>query len=480
MLAGFSVTVDGEQMTVDSCNAFALKSLPNWGYYLGGLTNCVLTAVDNSITNFTLKDVATASSGAGVYQTVGAASYYLVNGSTNRDAGTTTINSSLLADLQTMTTYPPVVMSGVFSNNYTFFPQAQRDTDTPDLGYHFDPIDFAIDIAVSNAIMTVLPGTTLAGYASSTGANYGIWLYTNGMVNCTGTATSPNYFVQYNAVQEQSNTNWATMNWGGLLATPDQPDISTANFAFTYWAVFADAGQIAGYGNVCPVTLQNCQFYGGTVSASAGPVLMVTNCLCHRVNFTVRDSGIGNISPTCENNLFLEGELTVRHIDSGIYTFRDNLFDQTAVSIVSGTVNVCSNNAYVTTNNGVLTPENNDIILTASPAYQLGALGQNYYPTSLSLIHAGSQSAPAAGLYHYTVTTNNAIEGTNTASIGFHYVAVGSNGLPLDANGDGVPDFIEDANGNGVVDSGEIDWLVSGDIGLTVIITQPQPGLVIP
>jgi hypothetical protein len=53
-------------------------------------------------------------------------------------------------------------------------------------------------------------------------------------------------------------------------------------------------------------------------------------------------------------------------------------------------------------------------------------------------------------------------------------VACGTNNLPLDSNGDGIPDYLEDANGNGLVDSGEIAWTnVPGDLGLTVVITQP-------
>ena len=57
------------------------------------------------------------------------------------------------------------------------------------------------------------------------------------------------------------------------------------------------------------------------------------------------------------------------------------------------------------------------------------------------------------------MTTNNVIEGANTVSIGYHYVAVDGNGNPLDSNGNGIPDYLEDANGNGVFDTGDpSDW----------------------
>ena len=41
--------------------------------------------------------------------------------------------------------------------------------------------------------------------------------------------------------------------------------------------------------------------------------------------------------------------------------------------------------------------------------------------------------------------------------IGLHYVAC-TNGVPLDTDGNGLPDWYEDANGNGTVDSGETSW----------------------
>jgi hypothetical protein len=46
-------------------------------------------------------------------------------------------------------------------------------------------------------------------------------------------------------------------------------------------------------------------------------------------------------------------------------------------------------------------------------------------------------------------------------SVGYHYVATDASGAPLDYDGDGWPDYFEDQNGNGSVDSGETDWQVS-------------------
>jgi len=119
------------------------------------------------------------------------------------------------------------------------------------------------------------------------------------------------------------------------------------------------------------------------------------------------------------------------HTNSGIYTFRDNLFSQTAIDFYAS-IDVCSNNAYVTTNSGFLSPTNGAVFLSNSPAFQMGALGAYYYPTNqTNLIYAGSRTAAAAGLYHYTVMTNNMIEGTNMVSIGFHYIAVDASGYGL-------------------------------------------------
>jgi hypothetical protein len=72
-----------------------------------------------------------------------------------------------------------------------------------------------------------------------------------------------------------------------------------------------------------------------------------------------------------------------------------------------------------------------------------------------TLIDAGSHFAADAGLYYFTTTTNQAEEGASTVDIGFHYVAIDpGTGKPYDYDGDGIADYGEDANCNGVP-----DWL---------------------
>ena len=68
--------------------------------------------------------------------------------------------------------------------------------------------------------------------------------------------------------------------------------------------------------------------------------------------------------------------------------------------------------------------------------------------------------ATTATLAHSTTWTNQQTD-VSTVEIGFHFAATDSNGNLLDADGDGIPDIIEDFSGNGAFDSGlgETDWL---------------------
>ncbi|MEI2722238.1 MAG: family 78 glycoside hydrolase catalytic domain [Verrucomicrobiota bacterium] len=64
------------------------------------------------------------------------------------------------------------------------------------------------------------------------------------------------------------------------------------------------------------------------------------------------------------------------------------------------------------------------------------------------------------GLYHFTTVTNQVKETNSTVDIGYHYVALDTNNVPVDTDTGGVADYLEDANGNGTVNtsSGETDW----------------------
>jgi hypothetical protein len=122
-------------VTADQVDQFFDPSSTNVQCYA---INSLFTAVTN-LSGVNLDYCVTNAGNEGFYQIAGAAGYYLSDESTNRGVGTTNIPSAVLADLETKTTYPPVVVPfGWFTNDYTFFPQAQRDNSgsTVDLGYH--------------------------------------------------------------------------------------------------------------------------------------------------------------------------------------------------------------------------------------------------------------------------------------------------------------------------------------------------------
>jgi alpha-L-rhamnosidase len=116
-----------------------------------------------------------------------------------------------------------------------------------------------------------------------------------------------------------------------------------------------------------------------------------------------------------------------------------------------------SHNAYINCS-GRFTPTNiNDVVLT-NFTYATGPLGE-YYHLSTNLTDAGSvTNAVLAGLYHYTTLTNQTKEAGSRLDIGLHLPAMDSSGEAADTDHGGVPDYLEDANGNGAVNTNETDW----------------------
>ncbi|MGO8931762.1 MAG: hypothetical protein ACLQU3_33320 [Limisphaerales bacterium] len=415
------------------------------------------------------------------FQSVGAGNYYLTIASGFANAGTNAgIPAWLQADLGKRTTYPPtVVCDALLCSDQTLSSQVPRDTSVCSLGMHYDPMDWALGwVLLTNATISVNPGTVIAAFGTNAGgtniAAYGLAIGQNAALQCQGAPNAPNWFVAYNTVQEQgTNTGgWIPPSSGLLLSefqglTPG----SVINCRFTHWSVPSlDEPGFNAPTNSGPLTFQDCEFHGGKLLSSS-PTIDLTNCLLERVyaNLSSADTN----SPYIRNSLFYGGIFNFApNVTNALV--KDNLFDQTAIPTNTAIYTTYNGgyNAYVTNNNRLLPLFATDKILTGTPAYQTGPLGNYYYPTNgpsgglTNLFNTGSTWATNVGLYHYTTTTNQVVEGSTMLDIGYHYVAVDANGNPLDTDGDGIPDYLEDTNGDGAYDSGDLsNWKVADTDG---------------
>jgi len=198
-IKGFSPNLTAENLTVNGTTVF-FDSITNATYPTEStlvVSNSLLVGVSYG-DNYIGSSNATNSSASATFQSVGAGNTYLLPNSPYRNAGTTNIHAKLLADLKLRTTYPPIVLSNDFTVATTLAPQAQRDTDAPDLGYHIAPLDYCLNnlnlvttLTLTNGVAVAIYGTN--GLASQSGAR----------LVSEGTPTSFNRLVRYNTVQEQ-------------------------------------------------------------------------------------------------------------------------------------------------------------------------------------------------------------------------------------------------------------------------------------
>jgi hypothetical protein len=476
-------SASAEHLTADQCQTFCPAS------YAGAhLTNSILTAIANT-NGVSLISSVSLSNGNGVYQIVGSGSYYLTNSSIYHNFGTTNISPQVLADIRIKTTYPPVNIETntylILTNNLTLSPQVQRDTNAaPDLGYHYDPLDYVLcRIYATNSTITINPGTAvgICGLTNvAANANYAIGLALNARIVSQGLANNPNWIVEYNTVQEET-TNTTSAPWVTALCSIVEFGNANppCNFQFTDWSIMAqDTYHILAYNSHQVVNFQNCEVYGGQLLYYEA-TFNLTNCLLARVNADVEpdDSNI----PVIRNNLFLGGTFSFYPSQTNCIV-RDNLFDRASIPDGlwgDGVTYAGGNNAYVTNCDTLDPTYPSDVILSNSLAYQTGPLGNYYQPTNSPLINAGSTTADQVGLYHFTTQTNQVKETNSIVDIGYHYVATDAYGNPLDSNGDGIPDYLEDANGDGIYDSGDLnDW--QNFLSLKILITRPRSGSSLP
>jgi hypothetical protein len=413
-------------------------------------------------TNFTF---CASSLPTNLFQTVGAGSHYLANISFNpcHADGTTNISPGLIADLAQRTTWPPIVLSNITISTWTnLYPQAYRDNiypfpppppgfgaNNPDLGYHYTPIDFIVDdFAVTNAPLVLTNGVALACYADPAG----IVLYDGSSIVSIGSPLNPNWFTTYQMVQEQSVTIGA--GYG-----PPQ-----------YFDPYH-------YGNTGPNgTFQFCKFSGnGTFFYEADPWafnnLLIEECEFYVGSFTMDGSTNSEATTVLDNNLFARAvpnivvaagasfafsnnlvwcaDFELRNFHSlGILNAYNNIFDTCSINIGSSTISSNGYNAYLNCGTNRLNPTNAfDIVSSNSLTYESGPLGYFYQSTNSPLINAGSTTANLVGLYYFTTQTNQVPETNSIVDLGYHYVALGTNGQPLSTYGGGVANYLLFPNG---------------------------------
>jgi len=398
---------------------------------------------------------------AQVFTTVGAGAHYLAAQSPYHAAGTT--NVALLADLKNRTTCAPIVLTSDITNDTLLSAQAGRSYGSPDLGYHYDPLDFIVSqIAVSNASLTLQMGTAMGVYGAA--GNYGLVLLDGARIVSEGSPTNLNRIVRYNLVQEQANTNWSAPTVGRSVGTPSTYATnllsSEARFRFTQWSMPAAGNDhlYAGATNLA-LSFQDCQFGGGQLTA-VQPNITVLNSLFDRVQLTL-SANANPFTALVRNCTMAGGTVTLQNNARGVWALTNNLFDTTNI-IQTGSVSN-NYNGYLT-NSARLSPNAaNDVLLTVTGiTYDTGQLGRFYLPTNLTsqapLFDGGGLNATNVGLWNFTTMTNQLKETNSVVDIGYHSVALATSGLPIDTDADGLPDYQEDRDGNGAKDTGESDW----------------------
>jgi len=472
---GGNSNVHAEHLTADSLS-----------YLSGGpsvnLTNSLLVSVyytnnysggSNAITTWT----------GGIFNNVKAGLHYLYD-NTYRGMGANTISPTLRAALSNMTTYPPSVLDDTITTTTTLAPRGLGNSGTPDLGYHYDILDYIGGPAMTAPL--ILTNGVSVGVINSNGiqALMGI--------DSSGLATALNHMARYSYVQE----NWA--NYYGSCANTVSNGV--CRFRFTDFSVpSAMQGTGTTISNCYEITFRDCQFRGCNIDLAQAtrspgrryPTVTFINNLFERsfvgVATNYPQSVVYQLSFI--NNTFRNTGLVFcdSFLNIGL---QNNLFDQGGAflySSITTNISYARNIFTVGTYNG-LDSDNNTLtnciacnIVDVTVNYFDGPLGHYYFVGgNLSLGDFGDRSATDVGLYHYATPANDGIEGNSTVDIGFHYVATDGNGNPIDSNGDGIPDYLEDPNGNGVVDVGELDWTNGGAPTLSVFITDPKNNSVLP
>jgi len=344
----------------------------------------------------------------------------------------------------------------------------------------------------------------------SGGSGYTYWgldLRENSSVVSHGMPNRPNIFADTQTVQEQDEYACSSLivpdfEGSSADAAPSMDLRFSRLYApaggFSVWGgdwEFVNYGDnLASYNSLVNWTMRDCEVHGGRISLGlpniqidltqyyGSGVVDWKNNLFENANINLNPAtwwynGVVNFdeSLTARNNLFKGANwmaLEPVPASAGNWTFTDNLFDgidfqtdpaapldfdyngyyplpasQTLYNTLAYELSLTAGDTtalFSSTNDlGGL----HEVTLDYALPYVSGAFGKYYLSTVTPLWQSGSRTAADAGLTQYTTFIN---QGKDSASqpvnIGLHYVAA-TNALPLDSDGDGIPDFVEVENG---------------------------------
>lgn len=503
---GFISTGIAEHLTIDRCDTVADdgNSFAFTNCLFANVTNSAVTSgvsadgTHNAFYNATAFGTAALTLSQYPFQTVKDGGYYLATGSTARNYGSESINSDLRLELAKLTTYPPISYTNVtFSQNTTFSPQAQRDVDAPDCGYHYIPLDYLFGGCHANADLTASAGTSLGWFRTGSGwyqAGHGIHIGDNRHLTFSGTAAAPVYWVRTPVVQEVSGGAYGGYGPGGITGwAASVANSPVLNMRFTVCSTTDTGGESNPFrddNGYLIVSARDCEFYAGNIGGYIAQQHF-TNCLMVQVSVGIQggaaDPSMDRIYRNCT---FYKGNMYIQRWSPGyvLMSIRDCAFDSTSFSIGSdflygdATYNDYDYNAYTNSANPFSTGGSHDVQnVTFSWSDSYYAAGHFFLPWSSPLKDAGSTTADSVGLYHFTTDPYPEYKEANSiVDIGYHYVCYDYWGNPLDTDGDGISDYLEDLNGNGGVDSGESDWQDAADQGFKVWVTRPKNSSTVP
>jgi hypothetical protein len=400
------------------------------------LTNSIIAAV-TSVQSYSGAGNWQAATSTGLFDAVGAGHHYLAPSSPLRDSGVPEIDPVLQRDLVQLTTDAPALLGADFGVETNLVVRARRDSDKPDLGYHYAPLDFAVgERNLINGTVRMLDGLALGVYGTS-----GIRMGAGAVLESNGSALRPNRIVHFTQVQEQTVSAWASPT--GDLGLLELSGLGVGTVPELRW-VFTEAFMPNGpahrrqwirqsWAGAVGLRLTHSQLTGLTLNLTGtypGGQIALTNNLLKDVELRVTQSSAGGFHPLAFrafNNLFRGGTLALTNsrVDSP-WVIQDNLFDPLELS-VSGLNGTLSHNGFRA---GLpVFGVNNRTGLVMD--YIEGPIGPFSYPTlgsstSLaSLLDVGSRGASTAGVSLFSLRSDGAPELNSVVDIGFHYPASG-------------------------------------------------------